>query len=98
MPRKDLKAKDKRGLPGPDPVFKSALMAQFTNKVLEQGKKSLAERILFKMMDVIKQKSNEDPLVVFNRAMDNVRPLLEVKARRGGGTIAPGFLSRGDGD
>jgi small subunit ribosomal protein S7 len=60
-------------------------MAQFTNKVLEQGKKSLAERILFKMMDVIKQKSNEDPLVVFNRAMDNVRPLLEVKARRVGG-------------
>jgi small subunit ribosomal protein S7 len=85
MPRKDLKAKDRRPAPEPDPVYKSALVSQFVNKLLEGGKKSTAERIMYSALEKVKQKSGEEPLSTFNRAIENVRPLLEVRARRVGG-------------
>src|SRR5689334_13064657 len=85
MPRKDLKAKDRRSAPGPDPVYKSALISQFVNKLIEQGKKSTAERIMYGALERVKEKSGEEPLSMFTRAIENVRPLLEVKARRVGG-------------
>ena len=85
MPRKDLKARDRRGDLTPDPVFKSAIVTQFINKLVWMGKKSLAERMFYQAMEEIKKKSGEEPLSTFNRALENVRPLLEVKARRVGG-------------
>ncbi len=85
MPRKDLKARDRRDNTAADPIFKSVHVSQFINKIIEGGKKSTAERIFYGAMEVIKKKANEEPLGVFNRALENVRPLLEVKARRVGG-------------
>lgn len=85
MPRKELKAKDRRILPDPDPVFKSLLVSQFINKLVERGKKSNAERIIYQAFDIVKKKSGEEPLSLFTRAIENVRPLLEVRARRVGG-------------
>ena len=85
MPRKDLKAKDRRAAPEADPVYKSVLITQFINKTLARGRKSTAERIIYKALEKIKEKSNEEPLATFTRAIENVRPLLEVRARRVGG-------------
>lgn len=85
MPRKDLKAKDRRSAPEADPIYKSVLVAQFINKLIEGGKKSTAERIMYGAMDRVKQKTGEDALTAFNRALENVRPLVEVRARRVGG-------------
>ncbi len=85
MPRKDLKAKDRRSGPGPDPVYKSVLVSQLVNKLIYGGKKSTAERIIYGALEKIKEKSGEEPMATFNRAIENVRPLLEVKARRVGG-------------
>jgi small subunit ribosomal protein S7 len=85
MPRKDLKARDKRDNNRPDPVFKSMIVTMFINKLVSEGKKSTAERIFYKAMEQIKKKANEEPLSTFTRALDNFRPLLEVKARRVGG-------------
>jgi small subunit ribosomal protein S7 len=85
MPRKDLKARDKRDNLRPDPVFKSMLVTMFINKLVSEGKKSTAERIFYGAMDEVKKKANEEPLGTFTRALENVRPLLEVKARRVGG-------------
>jgi len=85
MPRKDLKAKDRRDALHPDPVYKSPLVSQFINKLVESGKKSVAERLIYKAFKKIKEKANVDPLATFTKAIDNVRPLLEVRARRVGG-------------
>jgi small subunit ribosomal protein S7 len=60
-------------------------MSRFINKINFQGKRSTAEKIVFDAMDIIKAKTKSDPLEVFNKCMENVRPLLEVKARRVGG-------------
>ncbi len=85
MPRKDLKARDRRSAPEADPIYKSVLVSQFINKLIEGGKKSTAERIMYGAMDRVKEKTGEDALVAFNRALENVRPLVEVRARRVGG-------------
>lgn len=85
MPRKDLKAKDRRPAPPPDAVYKSVLVSQFINKLILGGEKSKAERIMYGALEEIKKKSGEEPLATFNRAIENVRPLLEVRARRVGG-------------
>ncbi len=85
MPRKELKAKDRRPAPPADPVYKSVLVSQFINKLLEGGKKSVAERIIYKALDKVKEKSGGEPIATLTRAMENVRPLLEVRARRVGG-------------
>jgi small subunit ribosomal protein S7 len=69
----------------PDPKFKDKLVAKFTNCVMHDGKKSVAEGILYGAFDVIQSRHKEDPLDVFRKALDNVKPKLEVKSRRVGG-------------
>lgn len=85
MPRKDLKAKDKRGLPEADPIYKSVLVSQFINKITYGGKKSTAERIFYKALEKVKEKSSGEALPTLTRAIDNVRPMVEVRPRRVGG-------------
>lgn len=69
----------------PDPKFNSRLAAKFVNNVMRSGKKSSAEQILYGALDLIEQRSKQDPLEVFHKALDNVRPVVEVKSRRVGG-------------
>ncbi len=70
----------------PDPRFNSLLVSKFTNRLMQDGKKSLARRILYDAFDIIEKKiADEEPLAVFETAMDNVRPRVEVKSRRVGG-------------
>ncbi len=70
----------------PDPVYNSQLVTRFINSILRRGKKSTAEGIFYGALDVIQAKTQDDPLKVFKRAMDNVKPQLEVKSRRVGGS------------
>ena len=69
-----------------DPVYSSTLVTKFINTVMSDGKKSTAERILYKSFDIIKERTGDDPLKVFKKALDNVKPSLEVKSRRVGGS------------
>ncbi|SMC28190.1 SSU ribosomal protein S7P [Desulfacinum hydrothermale DSM 13146] len=69
----------------PDPKYNSRLVAKFINNIMRDGKKSVAERILYGAFDLIEKRSKTDPLEVFHKAMDNVRPVIEVKSRRVGG-------------
>src|SRR3989344_2729144 len=69
----------------PDPKFKNVLVAKMVNIVMDQGKKSVAERVVYGAFDVVKEKTGKDPLDVFKQALDNTRPLLETKSRRVGG-------------
>ena len=69
----------------PDAVYNNRLVTQLINKVLLDGKKSLAERIVYGAFDIVAEKTGQDPLSVFKKAMDNVRPTLEVKPKRVGG-------------
>ena len=69
-----------------DPLYNSTLVSKFINTVMSGGKRSTAERILYKSFDIIKERSGDDPLKVFKKALDNVRPSLEVKSRRVGGS------------
>jgi small subunit ribosomal protein S7 len=69
----------------PDPVYNNKLVTQLTNKVLLDGKKSVAERIVYGAFEMIERKTGQDPLSVFKKAMDNVRPTLEVRPKRVGG-------------
>jgi small subunit ribosomal protein S7 len=72
--------------PTPDPIYNSGLLTKFINTVMRDGKRSTAERILYKSLDIIKDKTGDDPLKVFKKAIDNVKPSLEVKSRRVGGS------------
>jgi small subunit ribosomal protein S7 len=85
MPRKALKPKEKRGLPAPDSKYGSVVIARFISKLNFEGKKSTAESIMYDSFDIIKERTSEDPVAVFNRALENIRPLLEVRPRRVGG-------------
>ena len=69
----------------PDAVYNNRLVTQLINKVLLDGKKSVAERIVYSAFDQVAEKTGQDPLTVFKKAMDNVRPTLEVKPKRVGG-------------
>ncbi|KAF0206794.1 MAG: 30S ribosomal protein S7 [Actinomycetota bacterium] len=69
----------------PDAVYNNRLVTQLTNKILLDGKKSVAERIVYGAFDIIEKKTGSDPLATFKKAMDNVRPTLEVKPKRVGG-------------
>ena len=69
----------------PDPKYNSKLVAKFMNNVMRRGKKSLAEQVFYGALDLIEQRSKQDPLDVFHKALDNVRPIIEVKSRRVGG-------------
>jgi small subunit ribosomal protein S7 len=68
-----------------DPKYGDRQVAKFTNVVMRRGKKSTAEAVIFGAFDLIQERAKEDPLVVFRRAVDNVRPRIEVKSRRVGG-------------
>ncbi len=70
----------------PDPVYNSQLVTRFINCVLKRGKKSTAEGIFYGALDIIQQRTQDDPVKVFKRAVDNVKPQLEVKSRRVGGS------------
>jgi len=69
----------------PDPKFKDKLVSKFTNTLMFNGKKATAEGILYGAFDVIQERFKEEPLEVFRKALDNVKPKLEVKSRRVGG-------------
>ena len=69
----------------PDPKYKDKLVAKFMNTVMVDGKKAVAEGIVYGALDIVKARYKEDPLEVFKKAMDNVKPKLEVKSRRVGG-------------
>jgi small subunit ribosomal protein S7 len=70
----------------PDPKYGSKLVAKFINNIMRKGKRSVAERILYESFDIIAQRSKQDPLETFQKALDNVKPVLEVKSRRVGGS------------
>ena len=69
----------------PDPKYSSDLLAKFTNMIMVSGKKSVAEGIVYGAFEIINARFKEDPLEVFRKALDNVKPKLEVKSRRVGG-------------
>src|SRR3989449_2203336 len=70
----------------PDPIYNSPLVTKFINGVMWQGKKSVAEIIFYGAMQQVGEKTGEEPLKVFKRAIDNVKPTVEVKSRRVGGS------------
>jgi len=82
MPRKG--PAPKRILP-PDPVYGSVLVTRFINRLLMRGKRSLAEKIFYTAMEEIRQRTGQEPMEVFERAMRNVMPVVEVRPRRVGG-------------
>ena len=82
MPRR--KRAEKR-IVEPDPRYHDYEVAKFVNKLMWDGKKSLAYKIFYTAMDIIKEKTNQDPLTVFKKALNNVKPRLEVRPRRVGG-------------
>ncbi len=69
----------------PDPIYNSVLVTQFINKILQRGKRTLAERIVYDALASVEQKTGSEPVTTLKRAVDNVRPQLEVKSRRVGG-------------
>ena len=79
MPRR--REVSRREIP-PDPKYKNTMVAKFINKIMQRGKKSVAERILYRAMDIIQERTKEDPLKVFEKSVNNVKPLIEVKSRR----------------
>src|SRR6187397_3356434 len=70
----------------PDALYQSPLVTKFINTIMNEGRRSTAERILYQSFDIIKERSGDDPLKVFKKAVDNVKPSLEVKSRRVGGS------------
>ena len=69
----------------PDPKYRSVVVSKFINSIMYDGKRSTAEKILYEALDKIKEKGKEDPIKVFNNAINNVKPNLEVRSRRVGG-------------
>jgi small subunit ribosomal protein S7 len=70
----------------PDPKYNNQMVAKFVSSLMRRGKKSVAQSILYGALEIIRQKAKEDPLAVFQKAMYNVKPLVEVKSRRVGGS------------
>jgi len=69
----------------PDPVYRSVLVTQLVNKILSRGKRSLAERIVYDALDVVRDKTGGEPVTTLKRAVENTKPQLEVRSRRVGG-------------
>jgi small subunit ribosomal protein S7 len=82
MPRRA--APPKRKIP-PDPVYASALVQQLINKIMLDGKKGVAERIVYDALSLVEERTGSNPVTVLNNALDNIRPRLEVRSRRVGG-------------
>ena len=72
--------------PQPDPLYNSGLVSSFINVIMKQGKKSTAENLVYGALKTIHERTQDDPLKVFKKAVDNVKPSLEVKSRRVGGS------------
>ena len=68
-----------------DPIYNSKVVTKLVNHIMKDGKKGTAQKIIYNAFDIVKEKTGEDPMVVFNKAMDNIKPGLEVKSRRVGG-------------
>ena len=83
MPRRRVVAK-REVLP--DPLFNSQLVTKFVNVVMRDGKKTVAEKILYQALEAIRQRTSDDPMKVFKKAVENVKPSVEVKSRRVGGS------------
>ena len=69
----------------PDPIYRSVVVTQLVNKVLQRGKRSLAEKIVYDALEIVQEKTAAEPIATLKRAVDNVRPQLEVRSRRVGG-------------
>jgi small subunit ribosomal protein S7 len=70
----------------PDPIYNSKMITKLINGIMLDGKKGTAQTILYDAFDIIKEKTNQDPLEVFNKAFENIKPALEIKSRRVGGS------------
>ena len=70
----------------PDPIYKSKVVTKLINRIMIDGKKGVAEKILYEAFDIVKEKTGEDPVVVFEKALENIKPQLEVKSKRVGGS------------
>ena len=70
----------------PDPIYKSKIVTKLVNRIMLDGKKGVAEKILYEAFDQVKNKTGEDPVVVFEKALENIKPQLEVKSKRVGGS------------
>ena len=68
-----------------DPIYNSKVVTKLVNHIMKDGKKGTAQKIIYNAFDIVKEKTGEDAMVVFNKAMDNIKPGLEVKSRRVGG-------------
>ncbi|MCD6118292.1 30S ribosomal protein S7 [bacterium] len=82
MPRRKYR---KRSEILPDPVYGSRLVARFINNIMKSGKKSVAERLFYRALEIVEKRTKEEPIAVFEKAIQNVIPALEVKSRRIGG-------------
>lgn len=69
----------------PDPKYKDEMLAKFANNLMKDGKKSVAEKIVYGALDRVAARGKEDPIALFRQALDNIRPMVEVKSRRVGG-------------
>ena len=70
----------------PDPIYNSKLVTKLINQIMLDGKKGTAQKIVYEAFEIVKEKTNEDPMVVFDKAMNNIKPALEVKSKRVGGS------------
>ncbi len=84
MPRKSVKINTPQVVP--DPVYNSRLVSKFVNHMMRDGKKSTAQQIFYAALETVREKGGDEPLKLFKKALDNVRPSVEVKSRRVGGS------------
>lgn len=80
------RSKPAKRLPSADPIYNSVDVSKFINRIMRRGKKSLAEKIFYSTLEKVAEKTNEKPMEIFQKALTNATPLLEVKARRIGGS------------
>jgi small subunit ribosomal protein S7 len=78
--------KPPKRMPPPDPIYRDQVVAKFINRLMTRGKRSIAEKIFYSAMETVKEKTKKEPLEIFRKALQNVTPLVEVKARRIGGS------------
>ncbi len=70
----------------PDPIYNSKVVTKLINQIMQKGKKGTAQKILYTAFDIVKEKTGKDPMDVYNEALENIKPALEVKTRRVGGS------------
>ena len=80
------RSKPAKRIPSPDPIYNSVDIAKFINRLMKKGKKSVAQRIFYTTMEQVQQKAKAEPIETFKKALSNATPLIEVKARRIGGS------------